>query len=142
MVPYGRKVNPATIEKFTRPRYAQPQVGRGPEDDEEEEPINEPPMDQPHYEPMLPMFPSAPQADPYVDQHLGHIVRHNEFIIGSLIHQQQVNANFHAYQVVMVDKINAIGAHMNISNRIPVLPRYKSFDEQPPANPFNEDWDD
>lgn len=43
MVQCGRKVNPATIEKFTRPQFAQPQVGRGSADDVEEEL----PMDQP-----------------------------------------------------------------------------------------------
>lgn len=142
MNPCARKVNPATLSKFTRSWYYRPQECQLPCDDEEEEPLNESPMEHPQDEPMPQMHPRTPIADPYVDQHLNYLVRQDDFIISALVHQDAVNANFYNHQVAMVDQINAMAAQMNIKYRMQPLPDYPKFEEQPPPNPFNEEWDD
>ena len=83
-----------------------------------------------------------PRADPWIDQHLGHIVRQNEFIMSALMHQQRINAHFHNYHVGMAEDINAMAARMNINERVRSPSDLSDVEAQPPKNPCNEEWDD
>lgn len=124
MVKCDHKVNPQTMERFSRPRLSQPQVGRGPQDDVEEE---EPLVEQPHQEEPMP-DPNFPRAHPWIDLHHGHIVRQNEFIMSALMRQQTVNAHFKNYQVGMVVDINAMVARMNINEQVRPPRNFPTFE--------------
>lgn len=113
-------------------------MGRGKQDDVEEE---EAPVEQSHQEELMP-DPNLPRADPWIDQHLGHIVRQNGFIISALMHQQTVNAHFYNYQVGMVDDINVMAARININERVRPPRNLPTFEQKPPKNPFNEELSD
>lgn len=137
MVKCGRNVNPAMIERVTRPRFSRLQIGRGPQNDVKEE---EPPIELTQFQKMP--APELPRADPWIDQHLGHLVRKNEFIMSALIHLQLINSHFYNYQVGMVDQINVMAASMNINDRVQPPQDLPTFEAQPPKNPFNEEWSD
>ena len=142
----GTKVCPATLEKFSAMpgrrdemvvREEQPEEEHMNTGDEEDEPqAQQQPEQQMPQQPAPP--PHMPQPGQY-DQNFGYLFQQNEYIIGVLQHQLQVNAHFNRYQTGLADDINEMAARLNINERVRRPDNLPEFHMRPPQNPFQND---
>lgn len=131
----GRLVNLHTLDKFSRAPVAQPLVASGPREEDQEEL----PLEQPQQQHMPPL--EIPRADPWIDQHLGHIVRQNEFLINAMMQQQLINAHCNNYHVGLAKDINTMAVGLNINGRVREPSHLPMFEARPPQSSFDEQWD-
>lgn len=144
----GKKVCPATLEIFfAMPRHRDEMVVR--EEEPEEENMNRgDEEDEPQGQQAEQQMPQQPMPPPHMlgtgqyDQNFGYLFQQNEYIIGALQHQFQVNAHFNWYHTGLADDINEMAARLNINERVRRPDDLPEFHMRPPRNPFQNDEED
>ena len=116
-------------------REDQPQADHIDIGDDEDEPQGQQMPQQPQ-QPVPP--PNMPQPGQY-DQHFTYLFQQNEYMMGVMQHQMQMDAMMYQHQSDLTDDINAMAARLNIDERVRRPPNRPDFYMQPPQNPFQND---
>ena len=88
-------------------REEQPQAENIDSGEDEDEPQGQQPEQQQPQQPVLP--PHMPQAG-YYDQHFSYLFQQNEYMMGVMHHQMQMDAMMYQHQLDLTDDINAMAA--------------------------------
>ena len=107
--------------------------------DEEDEPqVQQPQQHMPQQHMPPPHMPGSGQYD----QNFQYLFQQNEYIIGALHHQFQVNSHFKRYHTGLTNDINEMAARLNINERVRRPDDLPEFHMRPPRNPFHNDEED